>query len=553
MTQPSRKTGWDLEVDVVVVGSGCGAMTAAIAAHDRGAQVVVLEKASRLGGVSAYSGGEVFLPAHHLMREHGLNDSAEAGLAYLRFLDGGYADRALQALLLENGREAVLYLEEKAGVRWSIVPNLPDYHHPHAPGTLASGRYLEVAPIEGRALGEWQHRTYASSPHMPPGITHAELFRWGSFSTILQWDFKFMGKRLTSDVRTLGPGMMAYLVKAALVDRSIPAHLRAPMRAILTENGAVAGIRAEREGQAFHVRARKGVVLGTGGYDWHPDLPRYYEGLPEWKSMCPPTVEGDNVITGGEIGAALAGVPNYDLGMFFGYNIPGEEHDGKPLWRASWEGGYPHAIWVNRAGKRFCDESFYRDYLPRCRAWSGTEQRHPNYPPFLIFDQSFRDKYALGTYLPGQEIPADMVARADSLRGLAEALGLDPGGLEATVARFNEPARAGLDPEFGRGRYPWAAAMVGDRSCPNPNLGPLDRPPFYGMALKPVGAGINAVGLKTGAHAEVMHVRGHPIAGLYAVGNAAAPLDTGAGYQSGLSNLRGIAWGYVAGQHAAAR
>jgi hypothetical protein len=269
--------------------------------------------------------------------------------------------------------------------------------------------------------------------------------------------------------------------------------------------------------------------------------------------MCQPNVEGDNLMLGGEVGAALAGVPNYNLGMFFGYRIPGEEHEGKPLWRASWEGGYPHALWVNRAGKRFCDESFYRDYLPRCRAWNGVDQRQPNYPPFLIFDQNFRDKYALGTYLPGQDIPEDLVARAETPRALAAKLGIDPAGLEMTLERFNSFAGGKVDPDFDRGSRPWAAMMTGDRAHPNPNLGPLDRAPYHGLALKPVGVGINAVGLKTNEHAQVVHVRGHAIAGLYAVGNSAAALDTGAGYQSGLSNLRGMAWGFVAGLHAAAR
>ena len=64
---------------------------------------------------------------------------------------------------------------------------------------------------------------------------------------------------------------------------------------------------------------------------------------------------------------------------------------------------------------------------------------------------------------------------------------------------------------------------------------------------------INAAGLRTNVHAQVMHVRGRPIEGLYAVGNAAAPLDIGAGYQSGLSNLRGLAGGFIAGRHASSR
>jgi 3-oxosteroid 1-dehydrogenase len=312
-------------------------------------------------------------------------------------------------------------------------------------------------------------------------------------------------------------------------------------------------VRAEREGKDFFIRARKGVVLAAGGYDWHPEMARYFEHLPEWQSMVQPSVAGDAMVMAGEIGAAVAAVPAQNLGLFFGYRVPGEQHEGRALWRGSWEGGFPHAIWVNRAGKRFGDESFYRDYLPKTRAWDGATQTQPNFPPYLIFDTNFREKYPLGTFLPGQDIPEEMVARDDTLRGLAGKLGIDPDGLEATVARFNAFAAEGVDRDFGRGTYPWAAMMTGDRTRPNPNLGPLDKPPFHGLALRVVSVGVNAAGLKTSADAEVVHVRNRPIPGLYAAGNSAAPLDTGAGYQSGVANLRGIVGGWLAGRHASAR
>jgi len=539
-------TGWDQEFDVVCVGSGLGSLTAAIAAHDQGAKVVVLEKAPKLGGVCAYSGGEVFVCCNHKMAAEGTPDSPVEAMKYLDFLAGGYADKDLQRILFETGPAVAKYVEEKAGVRWKIIKDFPDYHYPHAPGTAARGRYLEVELFEGAQLGPWQKKTYFT-PHMPPGISHDELFAWGGLATITKWDFALMGKRIQKDIRGMGPGMMGYFVKAAMVDRGIPAHVETPVRELVHEGGRVVGVVTDKG----RIRARKGVILAIGGYDWNPKLARQHEQLPEWHSMCQPSVEGDNIVLGGEVGAALARVPSHNLGMFFGYRIPGEEHDGKPLYRASWEGGYPHALWVNRAGKRFCDEAFYREYLPKVRSWDGLLQDHPNYPPFLIFDQSYRDKYAFATYMPGMEAPEEVLARAATPRELAAKLGVDPDGLEATIARFNVGAADGKDPDFHRGSYPWAAMMTGDKSRPNPNLGPLDKPPFYGVRLVPVGVGVNSVGLETNGFAQVMHVRGRPIPGLYACGNSAAALDTGAGYQSGLSNLRGMTWGFIAGRHAA--
>jgi 3-oxosteroid 1-dehydrogenase len=543
---------WDATVDFAVVGSGIGGLSAAIAACDRGAKVLVLEKAPKLGGVSAYSGGEVFVPGNHVQARDGVPDTADHGLAYLQFLAGGYADPEMQRVLLDTGRTAARYFEEKAGVRWKIVQGFPDYHHPHAPGTVAAGRYLETELFDGATLGDWQKRTYLS-PHMPNGITHDELFAWGGFVNVMQWDFATMGKRYKRDQRGFGPGMMAYFVKAAMVDRGIPAHLESPARALVVEDGVVVGVRAERGGKDFLVRAKKGVLLAAGGYDWNPEMARWFELLPEWQSMVQPSVSGDAMIMGGEVGAAVAAVPAFNLGLFFGYRVPGEEHDGKPLWRGSWEGGFPHAIWVNRKGERFADESFYRDYLPKTRAWDGTKQEHPNFPPYLVFDSNYRSKYPLGTVLPVQDFPAGMVETADTLRELATKLGVDGEGLERTVARFNQHASEGVDPDFGRGSYPWAAMMTGDRTRKNPNLGPLDKAPFYGLRLHVASVGINAAGLRTNADAQVVHVRGRPIEGLYAAGNSAAPLDIGAGYQSGLSNLRGMVHGYRAALHAVQR
>jgi 3-oxosteroid 1-dehydrogenase len=544
---------WDLTVDLVAVGSGIGGLSAAIAARDAGLDVVVLEKAPKLGGVSAYSGGEVFLPGNHLMAREGLPDDREAGRAYLRFLSAGYADPHLQTVLLDTAPHAARYFEEKAGVRWKIIKDFPDYHYPTAPGTVRHGRYLQVELFDGASLGPWQHKVYLS-PHMPNGIDHDELFAWGGFARVMKWDFALMAKRFRKDARGFGPGMMAYFVKAAMIDRGIPAHLATPARELLVEGGAVVGVRAEREGADVFIRARKGVVLAAGGYDWHPDLPRTFEQLPEWGSMCQPTVAGDAMVSAAEIGAAIAAVPANNLGLFFGYDLPGEQHEGKPLRRGSWEGGFPHAIWVNKAGRRFGDESFYRDYLPKVRAWDGATQTQPNFPPYLVFDQTFRSKYPLGSFLPGQDLPEELVARAGSLRELAGKLGIDAEGLVATVERFNAFAEEGVDHDFGRGTYPWAAMMTGDGDQPkNPNLGPLTTAPFHGLRLKVASVGVNAGGLRTNQDGQVLHVRGAPIAGLYAVGNSAAMLDVGAGYQSGLANLRGLVFGYRAALHAAAR
>lgn len=545
-----RPARWDLETDVVAVGSGLAGLTAALVAHDQGKQVVVLEKAPKLGGLCAYGGGEVFCPNGRHMKEIGAHDSDEAAAAYFAFLGAGFNDPDLTARLLAHYREAIEYVEDQAGVAWEAVDGLHDYYYPDAPGS-STGRYLAVKLFEGAQLGEWQTRTWAMSPHLPPGLTHREMYEWGGLANVTQWDYELLGERATRDLRSFGPGMMGYFVKAAMVDREIPAHVETPVRELVVDEGRVVGVRAQKEGRDFFVGARDGVLLAIGGYDHNPRMATMYEEWHEWNSSAQPYFHGDHLVMGGEIGADVASVPPQNLAMFYGYNIPGEEHDGVPLFRSSWECGCPHAVWVNQAGKRFTDESFYKDYQPRIRQLDGRTQSFPNRQPWLIFDGHYRERYPLGSYAPGMDIPEALATRADSVRELADKCGIDPDALERTLDEFNEHAARGEDPEFDTGHFPWTRGLAGDPSYPNPNVGVVNKPPFFAVKLRPVGVGINSHGLRTDVNGQVVHVRGHAIPGLYAAGISAALLDLGGGYQSGTSNMRAITWGYLIGRHLA--
>ena len=230
---------------------------------------------------------------------------------------------------------------------------------------------------------------------------------------------------------------------------------------------------------------------------------------------------------GGEIGAAVGNVPPTNLAMFFGYNIPGEEHFGVPLYRTAFECGIPHSVVVNRSGKRFCDESFYKDANPRMREWNGARQDLVNTPSYMVFDTNYRERYPVGSFVPGQDFPEGFVEVGATPRELATKLGIDPEGFEETLQHFNRHAEKGEDPDFGRGQYLWANRLCGDSSYPNPNLGPVDKAPYYGLRLTPIGVGINSHGLRFDREAQAVHVRGHSIPGFYVVGNSAALLDIG--------------------------
>jgi 3-oxosteroid 1-dehydrogenase len=548
-----KRRRWDLEVDVVSLGSGLGGLTAAIVAHDLGRKTVVLDKSPKLGGVCAYSGGETFNPCNREMRAAGIEDSEEAARTYIDFIAAGFNDPELTDRLMEARHDALEYLTDRAGMGWEVSPTQADYYYPFAPGSHPGGRYLVMNLFSGAELGEWQTRTHIS-PHHPQGLLHVDLTRFGGLAKVKDWDYEMIAERVRNDQRAFGPSMMGFVIKAAMIDRGIPAYVDTPARELVTDdNGAVIGVRAEREGRDFYVRAHQGVVMSIGGYDHNAAMAMRFENTHEWESACPPGVEGDNLILGGEIGAAVANVPPNNLAMFFGYNIPGEEHFGKPLYRTAFECGIPHSIVVNRAGQRFCDESFYKDGNPRVRAWDGHKQDTPNLPSFMIFDSNYRERYPVGSFMPGQSLPEGFVEQADSPRELAAKLGIDPEGLERTLQHFNVHAEKGEDPDFGRGQYVWANRLCGDPEYPNPNLGPVSKAPFYGLRLTSIGVGINSHGLRFDRDARAVHVRGHAIPGFYVVGNSAALLDIGGGYQSGMSNLRAITWGYLAGKHAAAR
>jgi 3-oxosteroid 1-dehydrogenase len=254
------------------------------------------------------------------------------------------------------------------------------------------------------------------------------------------------------------------------------------------------------------------------------------------------------------VGARVARVPDVTM---LGFQIPGEElQEGVPLWRNAMAfAGLPHSMVVNRAGKRFANEAFYRSLYFALDVIDGNTQTHPNFPCWLLLDSQAREKYPLASIMPGQDLPEAVGVKGDTLAELAARTGVDAEGLAATVAAFNGYCEANDDPEFHRGKSYWGAYMSGDRfHKPNPNLGPLSKGPFYAVELKRLASsGIAAAGIVADQHARAIGWNGKPIEGLYVAGNSVARQDTGALMQSGMSNARGMTHGYLAGRHAAGR
>jgi 3-oxosteroid 1-dehydrogenase len=530
---------WDFEADVVSIGSGGGGLAAAITAHDHGASALVLERSDQVGGVMAYSLGEVWVPGNDHAAALGIEDSAESGFRYVKSLGVGYADDIAILNQAIHAPAMIRYFEQSIGLKMMVMRDYPDYYYGSSNDSVAEGRLLEVEPFPAATLGEeWQAKTRVS-PHVMYGMTHLDITKNGGSANILM-----------KDERCLGSGLVCYFVKAAL-DRSIAMHTGINVQELISDGTRIIGLRATKDGAEIFIKANKGVVLAVSSFERSPVFTKTLGQQLDAQSVIMPEVDGAHLRLAGKHGARVARVPDVTM---LGFHIPGEElQEGVPLWRNAMAfAGLPHSIIVNRAGRRIGDESFYRSMYSAVDAIDGKTQTHPNFPAWLVIDAQARAKYPLASIMPGGDLPESVGLRADSLAQLAAQTGIDAAGLAATITAFNGYCEAGEDLEFGRGNMPWSVCMTGDRfHTPSPNLGPLLQAPFYAVRLSRLaGSGISSAGIVVDEHCRAVGWDGVAIEGLYLAGNSVARLDNGAVMQSGMSNARGLAHGWLAGLHA---
>ena len=534
----SRPERWDRVVDVIVVGSGGAALTAAILAHDGGAEVLVLEKADMIGGTTAVSGGVVWLPQNHHMAEVGIPDSREDALAYLRRLTCGHEhDPVVLEVFVDTAPELLAYLEANTPLRMQPVANFPDYFFPYdVPGKRWGGRSCEPLPYAvGDEIPEWRDRL----------VTRGTLMSLGA-NTMLAEDFveiteelqAELARREARDIRTKGAALIAMLFKG-LLDRGVTVQLESPVRELVVVDGAVIGARAEVNGATVLVGARKGVVLACGGYEWNPEMVKAFIGY-EVQPLSPPNNVGDGLVMAMEAGAQLANMTSYfgQPAMF----DPDISRDGNLVPQFEWGRGAPGSIIVNRAGLRFGNEAMpYNDFPKAFGSYDATSNTFPNEGPgWMIFDQGVRDSTRILSMHPGQPTP-QWVPVASSIGDLADVIGVDRANLEATVASFNEHASAGTDPAFRRTELGLMAPGA---------VRPLDRGPFYAVVIWPGALGTNG-GPRLDANGQVRGYRTPVIDGLYAAGNTAASAYAWAYPGGGATIANGMAFGFRAGRHVA--
>jgi 3-oxosteroid 1-dehydrogenase len=379
---------------------------------------------------------------------------------------------------------------------------------------------------------------------VPFFVTAEEQIAWGGINRFSYWDQTLVRERRERDIRGKGVGLICQFLKSILA-RAVPILTGERIEHLTLEGKRVSGIELSDGRQ---IAAHRGVVLATGGYESNRDLVHDFEGLPNWLSLYPASITGDGLLLATEIGAAVRTIRN-NLQLFLAFQLPPDTPDEEPQTHLAGiiELCSPHTIVVNQAGKRFADESYFQGMVPALRHFDPATHCYPNLPCYLIFDHNYAVAYSFAGRHAGAEIPG-WVVQAEGPRALGAKLGVNGDSLAATIRRFNDFCRTGADKDFRRGELPWRLAQ--DRtlvSGQNPSLGLLDKPPFYGIELAPAGG--SSAGVLTDENAQVLHRRGKPLLGLYAIGNAAAKVEFGAGYQAGLTLASGMTFGYLAVDH----
>lgn len=519
-------SGFDYQADVLIVGSGGAGLVAALVVKERGFEPLVVEKTGFVGGTTAWSGGGLWIPANPVARAAGVRDSLEDARRYLDEIIGDVGPASSperRRAFLENGPLMVEFLQ-RLGFRWRPSLGYPDYY-PDRPGASTAGRCIEGAVFDGRQLGVWLSRLHRY-PGMPPIPIHTnEAARFAVMlrtpagaATALRLAGRLISHRLRGRLPlTMGASLVGQLL-ALCLQRSVPIWLESPLVELLTEDGRVTGALVRHQGRLVRVRARGGVLLAAGGFAHNREMRERYQPHPittEWTS-APPSDTGDAIRAAQAIGAALALMDD----AWWGPSAVTPQ--GRPLFLL-WERSLPCSIIVDSSGQRFMNES--ASYVDCGHRQYERHREVPAIPAWLIIDAKHRRRYPFG-FLPPAITPKRstgprFLVRADSLRDLAARCGIDPDGLERTVERFNRMVLTGRDEDFGRGSTAYDN-YYGDPSVrPNPNLGPLDRPPFYATAIYPGDLGTKG-GLLTDEWARVLREDGRPIPGLYAARNTTA-------------------------------
>jgi succinate dehydrogenase/fumarate reductase flavoprotein subunit len=354
---------------------------------------------------------------------------------------------------------------------------------------------------------------------------------------------------------TNGNALAGRLAKSAF-DLKIPLWLSSPVRELIVEDGAVRGAVIERDGRSIRVTAKRGVVLACGGFPH--DVARRQKMFPhaptgaEHFSPGPTGNTGDGLRLAETAGGSVQdSLPN--AAAWVPVSITTRKDGSKGVMPHFIDRAKPGVIAVTRGGVRFANEgNSYHDFVQEMvkAAKPGEE-----ITAFLITDHRSLRKYGLGCVPPfpmplGHHLRTGYLLRGATLAELAAKAGIDAQAFEATIAQFNQGATEGRDPLFGKGSRAYNRYQGDALHGPNPCIAPIQDGPFYAIKMVIGDLGTYA-GIKTDENARALDADGHPIAGLYAVGNDMASIMGGNYPGAGITLGPALTFGYIAGKHIA--
>ncbi|MBR1327225.1 FAD-dependent oxidoreductase [Bradyrhizobium ottawaense] len=556
------------ECDVLVAGSGCSGMSAAITARHRGLDVLIVEKEPRFGGTTARSGGWLWIPGTSLAKAYGIAETPEQARTYLRHEAGNNYDAARVDAFLSAGPEAVDFFTTKTALRFDMPLVFPDYHA-EAPGGAQGGRSMVTRPFDGRELGD-----LIKTLGMPlPELTVFGMML-GSGKEIIHFmrvtksltSAVYVAKRLSRhlmDVLRYGRGMtltngnaLAGRLAKSAQDLKIPMWLSAPMRELTVENGAVTGAIVSREGREVRVRARQGVVLACGGFPH--DVERRRTMFPhaptgsEHFSPGPTGNTGDGLRLAERAGGHIEDrLPN--AAAWVPVSLTTRKDGSKGVMPHFIDRAKPGVIAVMRDGRRFANEgNSYHDFV---QAMVKAAKPGEEIAAYLVCDHKTLRKYGLGCVPPfpmplGHHLDTGYLMRGDTLEALAAKAGIDAAAFIDTVRQFNATAPQGHDAAFGKGSKAYNRYQGDAMHGPNPCVAPIENGPFYAIKMVVGDLGTYA-GIVTDESARALDAEGRVIPGLYAAGNDMASIMGGNYPGAGITLGPALTFGYIAGRHLA--
>jgi len=555
--------------DVLVIGSGCGGLTAALTADiSNPAKVLVIEKSHLIGGTSATSGGVIWIPDNHLGKEKGAQDSISEAKDYLKAtIPADEFNEPLIDAYLDQGPKMVKFMQDHTDARYTSLEHYPDYFQ-DAPGVKLGNRALEPLPVSADVLGDDVDNLHPSGPQTIVfgryGVNFEEShafttqspgwFRLFAKIFLTYWlDFSWRIKRKRSRRLAFGAASVTRLF-ASIKKRNIPIWRSAALQEFILRDNKVIGAIIQKDGRLIKVQARRGVIVASGGFGQNQEMREKYLPKPtnsDW-GCEPKTNTGDPIKAAEAIGAQLKFMDK--AWWVTTVKAPNEEFPRLSEVEKSLPGNYT----VNKSGKRFANES--QNYLTFMLEVLDKEKKGESCAPmYMIFDANHRKNYPVGPLMPGKFFPdklvkiihrdwfgSDFLTTANTIEELAIQTGIDSEALQSTVERVNNFSATGKDVDFQRGDNE-RDRFSGDPTLLNPCLGPVDKAPFYAMRIDP-GEFATCGGMAINEYGQVLDNDNQAIAGLYATGNCTPALLTtypGPGATIGPA----MTFGFIAGKH----